>query len=128
MRRVFELRVPVLRERCETQYGWACVLPFGFAVVVYLTRLVDRPRVGLRAHELMHVMQARELGWARFVWEYVQEWRRHGYRRNRFEVDADERQNLADEIAEAWGQPAAEKFAEGNKPQLSYTLGYYADE
>lgn len=51
-------------------------------------------------HELRHVRQYRELGFARFLYQYLVEWIRKGYYHNRFEVEArlaesEEEENLA---------------------------------
>jgi hypothetical protein len=39
-------------------------------------------------HEMEHIRQYRELGFARFIWLYLLESIRNGYHNNRFEVEA----------------------------------------
>ncbi len=39
-------------------------------------------------HELAHIRQFRELGFIRFLWEYLIESMRKGYYHNRFEIEA----------------------------------------
>lgn len=41
-------------------------------------------------HELCHVRQYRQYGFLRFIWLYLVEYWRYGYRQNRFEVAARE--------------------------------------
>lgn len=39
-------------------------------------------------HELCHIRQFQEHGFVKFIWLYVVESIRHGYRQNRFEIEA----------------------------------------
>jgi hypothetical protein len=41
-------------------------------------------------HEVCHVRQYRQYGFLRFLWLYLLEYWRYGYRQNRFEVAARE--------------------------------------
>jgi hypothetical protein len=41
-------------------------------------------------HELKHVEQFARMGKWAFVWAYLAEWCRHGYRANKFEIEARE--------------------------------------
>ena len=93
--RTLELTLPVLPRGGPTHYGFALVLPFGAAVLFYVVPRGDRPSPGILAHERTHAEQARFLGWARFCWQYLQELRRNGYRRNAFEIEA----NMAEDWA-----------------------------
>ena len=51
---------------------------------------VPKPMVGQtwRDHEECHKEQFRRYGWCKFVWLYIRELIRHGYKNNRFEIEA----------------------------------------
>jgi hypothetical protein len=63
--------------------GPAAAVTLGGTILVHPEVAVDE---GLLAHELVHVRQWRED--RLFAAKYVAEWMRHGYRQNRYEVEA----------------------------------------
>jgi len=59
-----------------------------FTVGYTIVFLVDDPPMDLVVHEMIHVEQAKRMGRLRFWASYLWETLRHGYRNNKYEVEA----------------------------------------
>jgi hypothetical protein len=55
------------------------VLGITFGSHVFLRQSLEDVPSPLVGHEIGHVRQYAALGWLRFFWRYVAEWRQHGY-------------------------------------------------
>lgn len=72
------------------------------AITLYPFILFRRTVLGIKAnrknpehlfkHEYIHIEQVRKLGWFRFYFTYLVECKRNGYRQNKYEVEAYDRQ------------------------------------
>lgn len=51
------------------------------------------------AHELVHIQQYEKFGTIRFLYLYIWEWIKHGYRKNRYEIEAREGETHSDREA-----------------------------
>jgi hypothetical protein len=68
---------------------WA--LPFGYGIALWKIALVRKDSKNLayvKAHEWKHLLQFKELGFWKFIFQYCKELCKVGYKNNRFEVEA----------------------------------------
>jgi hypothetical protein len=79
--------IPVIGGITGNMQGAASAVTFGGTILVNPGVRIDE---GLLVHELVHVEQWRAD--RLFAVRYVAEWVRHGYRHNRYEVEAYERE------------------------------------
>lgn len=93
--KVREYRVTNFIARYLYRRGWSgftLPTPLGPVVLYWLPSKLSPVIPSVRKHELIHVEQIARYGWFGFTWRYVWELVRNGYKLNRFEIEAYERE------------------------------------